>query len=156
MQPLLNYLCRFLYFDFIPTKNQKMTKPKIYQRSNYGTMEINRSFDKEELRDLSNWLKVLCEPNRLLLLEQIIQGVQCNCELGKTLDMAPNLVSHHLKVLQEAGIIKAERNPLDSRWIVYTINEDSLDMLHKIMSRFLDRQRIMPRKISCGPKEKVN
>lgn len=117
-------------------------------------MKIGQHFDKKELVDLSNWLKVLCEPNRLFLLEKIIQGVQCNCELGETLDMAPNLVSHHLKVLQEAGLIKAERNSADSRWIVYTINEDSLETIQNIMTIFLDHQRIMPRKITCGPKVK--
>lgn len=119
-------------------------------------MKISQGFEKKELLDLSGALKVLCEPNRLFLLEQIIQGVQCNCELGETLGMAPNLVSHHLKVLQEAGLIKAERNSLDSRWVVYTINEETLETLHKLITNFLDRQRIMPQKINCVPKEKVN
>lgn len=119
-------------------------------------MKSPQKFNKEDLVHLSSWLKVLCEPNRLFLLEKIIQGVQCNCELGETLDMAPNLVSHHLKVLQEAGILKAKRNSLDSRWIVYTIDEEVLEKLGNTLSNFLNRQRIMPRKITCGPKEKVN
>jgi len=57
-------------------------------------------FSCEELTTFSRWLKVICEPNRLLLLEKIIEGVQCNCELGDALQMAPNLISHHLSVLR--------------------------------------------------------
>jgi ArsR family transcriptional regulator len=53
-------------------------------------------FSNEELANFAQRLKVICEPNRLLLLEKIIEGVQCNCELGDALQMAPNLISHHL------------------------------------------------------------
>jgi len=113
---------------------------------------MNKELSKEELEKLSDWLKVICEPNRLFLLEQIIQGVQCNCEIGENLQMAPNLVSHHLKVLQEAGLVKAERNPSDSRWIFYSINEEALNHLNSFISHFLDSKRISPRKITCGPK----
>jgi len=43
------------------------------------------------------WLKVIAEPTRLYLLEKIMEGVQCNCELGKERGLAPNLVSHHYR-----------------------------------------------------------
>ena len=115
---------------------------------------MNKELSTKELEKLSRWLKVLCEPNRLFLLEQIIQGVQCNCEIGENLQMAPNLVSHHLKVLQEAGLVEAERNTSDSRWIFYSINEETLNHLNLIISDFLDSNRIRPREITCGPKIK--
>ena len=60
-------------------------------------------FSNNQLADLTRWLKVICEPNRLMLLEQIIQGVQCNCELGSALQMAPNLISHHLGILRKSA-----------------------------------------------------
>ena len=71
-------------------------------------------FSNDQLADLTRWLKVICEPNRLLLLEQIIEGVQCNCELGDALQMAPNLISHHLGVLRESGLVDVERDPIDA------------------------------------------
>ena len=109
-------------------------------------------FSNEQLTELGRWLKVISEPNRLLLLEKIIQGVQCNCELGDALQMAPNLISHHLSVLREAGLIEAERDPVDGRWVYYSININTMEELRTLIGDFFDTNRIQPRRFTCGPK----
>lgn len=108
-----------------------------------------------DLDRLASRLKVLAEPKRLLILEMIIQGMQCNCELGDALQMAPNLISHHLSKLREAGLINAERDPLDSRWIYYSINQAALDELNGTVGVFFDPERIQPRRLTCGPQVQV-
>jgi len=108
-------------------------------------------FSNEELADFARWLKIICEPNRLLLLEKIIEGVQCNCELGDALQMAPNLISHHLSVLREAGLIETERDPIDARWVYYSINPKAMEELRSIFSNYFDTSRIQPRRLTCGP-----
>lgn len=108
-------------------------------------------FSNDELATFNRWLKVICEPNRLLLLEKIIEGVQCNCELGDALQMAPNLISHHLSVLKEAGLIEAEHDPIDSRWIYYSINPKAMEELGSLFGDFFDKSRIQPRRLTCGP-----
>jgi ArsR family transcriptional regulator len=70
-----------------------------------------------DLKWLASQLKVLAEPKRLRILHMVMEGVQCNCELGDALDMAPNLISHHLRVLREAGLVDVERDPDDARWV---------------------------------------
>ena len=105
----------------------------------------------EQITELGRWLKVICEPNRLLLLEKIIQGVQCNCELGDALQMAPNLISHHLTVLREAGLIETERDPMDGRWVYYSINTKAMEELGSLFGDFFDTNRIQSRKLTCGP-----
>ena len=62
-----------------------------------------------DLQTLADRLKVLAEPKRLLILHLLMEGVQCNCELGDALQMAPNLISHHLSVLRQAGLVDVER-----------------------------------------------
>lgn len=111
----------------------------------------NSSFSDEKLADFTRWLKVICEPNRLLLLEKIIGGVQCNCELGDATQMAPNLISHHLSVLREAGLIEAERDPVDARWVYYSINHKAMEDLRSLFGDFFDLRRIQPRRLICGP-----
>jgi ArsR family transcriptional regulator len=96
-------------------------------------------------------LKVLAEPNRLLILEMIIQGIQCNCELGDALQMAPNLISHHLSKLREAGLVNVERDPSDARWMYYSVNQTALDELNAMFGAFFDPKRILPRRHTCGP-----
>jgi ArsR family transcriptional regulator len=104
-----------------------------------------KTFSNDDLIRSAQWLKIICEPNRLLLLEKIIEGVQCNCELGQALQIAPNLISHHLSVLREAGLITAERDPVDNRWVYYSINPIMMDDLQAFFAEFFNKDRIQPR-----------
>ena len=101
--------------------------------------------------EIATMLKVLADPRRLQILEALMNGIQCNCELGKFLDMAPNLISHHLRVLREAGLVEVERDPLDQRWIYYSVNERTLESWRRVFGAFLDPARIKPRRTTCGP-----
>ncbi len=94
------------------------------------------------LQDLAAQLKVLAEPRRLLILHLLMEGVQCNCELGDALDMPANLISFHLRALREAGLITAERDVLDARWIYYSINRPALENLVRVFGAFFDPARI--------------
>jgi ArsR family transcriptional regulator len=117
-----------------------------------GAEMEKRVFSNEEISELGRWLKVISEPNRLLLLEKIIEGVQCNCEMGDALQMAPNLISHHLGVLREAGLVRIERDPMDARWVYYSINPKAMAELRKFLGDFFDPNRIQPRRLTCGPR----
>ncbi|MBW6465899.1 MAG: metalloregulator ArsR/SmtB family transcription factor [Brevefilum sp.] len=103
------------------------------------------------ISEMANLLKILSEPNRLGILEKIMDGVQCNCELGDALQIAPNLISHHLSVLRDAGLIETERDPLDARWVYYSININKLEELRMVCNEFFDPKRVKPRMIACGP-----
>jgi ArsR family transcriptional regulator len=104
------------------------------------------------LQQFAEQLKVLAEPNRLLIFNLLMEGVQCNCELGDKLQMAPNLISHHLGKLRAAGLVEVERDPVDSRWVYYSINRAALSELSAVLDEFLDPERIQQRHPSCGPK----
>ncbi len=103
------------------------------------------------LQTLARWLKVLSEPKRLLIFDLLMQGVQCNCELGEALGIPPNLMSHHLRALREAGLVDVERDALDARWMYYSINRQALDELNAAFGVFFDPERIQPRRLTCGP-----
>lgn len=114
-------------------------------------MELNQS-SPPNLQVVVEYLKVLAEPNRLQIFNLLMEGVQCNCELGDKLQMAPNLISHHLRVLREAGLIDMERDPLDSRWVYYSINRSALDRFNQVLHVFLDPGRIQQKQAACGPR----
>ena len=101
---------------------------------------------------LAAMLKVLADPNRLRIFNLLMEGVQCNCELGDQLQMAPNLISHHLSVLRQAGLVQAERDTEDSRWVYYSINRAALEELNATFGAFFDPGRIKSRLPACGPR----
>jgi ArsR family transcriptional regulator, arsenate/arsenite/antimonite-responsive transcriptional repressor len=107
------------------------------------------------LETLVDRLKVLAEPKRLLIFNLLMEGVQCNCELGDALQMPPNLISHHLSKLRAAGLVDVERDAVDSRWIYYSINRAALDELNSAFGTFFNPTRIQPRRLTCGPQTLV-
>jgi ArsR family transcriptional regulator len=100
---------------------------------------------------LADRLKVLADPTRLVILDLLMEGVQCNCYLGDRLGLTLNLISHHLKVLREANLVNVEHDPFDARWMYYSVNQKELAELREQLSAFLDPQRIQPRLPMCGP-----
>ena len=108
------------------------------------------------LEILTERLKVLAEPKRLLIFNLLMEGVQCNCELGDFLDMPPNLISHHLSKLRAAGLVDVERDAADSRWIYYSVNRSALEELNSAFSMFFDPGRIKSRRPTCGPKNLIS
>lgn len=96
-------------------------------------------------------LKVLADSRRLRIIDLLMDGVQCNCEIGDHLEMAPNLISHHLGILRKAGLIITERDPVDARWVYYSINEQMMEQLSQRFSSFFDVSKIKPRRPDCGP-----
>ncbi len=104
-----------------------------------------------DLRRLADRLKVLAEPKRLLILHLLMEGVHCNCELGDALKLPPNLISHHLRLLRQAGLVDVERDVLDARWVYYSLNRRALEELNDAFGGFFDPARIKPRRPTCGP-----
>lgn len=100
---------------------------------------------------LAERLKLLANPKRLQILHLLMEGVQCNCELGELLDMPPNLISHHLSLLRRAGLVDMERDAVDSRWVYYSLNQEEMAQINEMFGSFFDLARIKPRHPTCGP-----
>lgn len=109
---------------------------------------------KTDLTVLSHLLKVIAEPKRLEILALLLEGTHCNCEMGDRLNMAPNLISHHLRVLHDAGLIETERDVNDARWVYYSINAAALNKLVETLQNFMDTSSIHSRILNCGPRSK--
>ncbi len=78
----------------------------------------------DELARRAGLFKALSDPLRLAILDRLTAGPSCVCDLRDELDIAGNLLSHHLKVLREAGLVRAERQ---GRWVTYAIETDALE-----------------------------
>jgi len=111
--------------------------------------------DTAVIEQLARQLKVLGEPNRLRIVQLLREGVQCNCELVDALDMTPNLISHHLRILREAGLVVVERDAVDARWMYYSLDRAALAQLTALFGQFFDPARIKERHPACGPQGNV-
>lgn len=62
-----------------------------------------------ETERITQLLKLMAEPSRLRLLQVLIHEEVCVCDLAEILDMTPSAVSHQLRLLRSAGIVKPRR-----------------------------------------------
>ncbi len=105
---------------------------------------------EQELNEIITVLKALSEPNRLRIFAELMNGDSCNRELQDNLDLAPNLLSHHLRVLSDAGLVSSRRDQIDGRWIYYSVDREAAVRWQSWFKQFLDPSRIQER-ILCGP-----
>lgn len=68
-------------------------------------------------------LKALADQTRLRIIDLLRGNERCVCELRDQLDVPQPLLSFHLKVLRNAGIIGDRR---DGRWVHYSLESDAL------------------------------
>lgn len=101
-------------------------------------------------------LKALADPNRLRIFDLLMQNDSCNCELNTTLGLAPNLLSHHLRVLREAGLIDDRRDTLDGRWIYYAVNRERVGQCRAWLDQLLNPARLRERPLLCGPEGQLS
>jgi ArsR family transcriptional regulator, arsenate/arsenite/antimonite-responsive transcriptional repressor len=84
--------------------------------------------------ELSRLFKALGDPVRLRLVSLIGSqegGEACVCELTEVFDLTGPTISHHLKVLREAGLISGERR---GTWVYYRVDPDALHRLSEVLS----------------------
>lgn len=67
-------------------------------------------------------LAAVADPVRWTVLRQLSAGQACVCDLQASIDLPPNLLSYHLKVLREAGLVTTTRR---GRWIDYALAADA-------------------------------
>lgn len=64
--------------------------------------------------------KALGDENRLHILRLLNKGELCGCELLTSLDIGQSTLSHHMKILSEAGLINCNKV---GKWCRYSLNE---------------------------------
>lgn len=66
----------------------------------------------------SQMLKAMADPNRLKIIDLLSCGTLCACDILTHFDFSQPTLSHHMKVLQAAGIVTARK---EGRWQHYTL-----------------------------------
>lgn len=63
--------------------------------------------------------KAFCDENRLRILELLQSGEKCACRLLEDLNIQQSTLSHHMRILCDAGIVKGRK---DGKWMHYSID----------------------------------
>src|SRR6516165_8800363 len=84
--------------------------------------------------DLARTLKALADPTRLRLVSMVAAhdgGEACVCELTEPLGLTQPTISHHLKILVDAGIFTRDKRGV---WAYYALVLSALEALSAVLS----------------------
>jgi len=84
--------------------------------------------------ELARVFKAMGDPVRLRLLSLIAShdgGEACVCDLSEVFELTGPTISHHLKVLREAGLVTGDRR---GTWIYYRVRPDALRLASAVLA----------------------
>lgn len=94
----------------------------------------NNSKTGKDFAEVESFLKLINEPNRLKILCLLRYQEKCVCDIWKEIDLAQNLVSHHLRALKDFGLIDSRQ---EGRKVIYSTNKKIADKYIKLLNKFL-------------------
>jgi ArsR family transcriptional regulator len=80
----------------------------------------------EQAEQVSGLLKAIADPVRLRLMSMVLShegGEACVCDLTPAFDLSQPTISHHLKVLHEAGLLDREKRGV---WVYYKAKPEAM------------------------------
>ncbi|MFF8481919.1 ArsR/SmtB family transcription factor [Streptomyces antibioticus] len=89
--------------------------------------------ERDEAERLALMLKAIADPTRLQIfriIERAPAGEACVCDLADCLGFRQPTVSHHLKIMTEAGLLNRERR---GTWSWYSVDYDGLNKVRAIL-----------------------
>jgi DNA-binding transcriptional ArsR family regulator len=80
-----------------------------------------------ERDELAARFKALADPTRVAIVNQLSAADEvCVCNLTETFDLSQPTISHHLKILREAGLVESSRR---GTWAYYRLVPEAIDAL---------------------------
>lgn len=71
-------------------------------------------------------MKALSDPKRVKIIDMLSYGALCACDILEQFDFTQPTLSHHIKVLVDAGLVTVEKT---GTWHHYSLNEMKVDQL---------------------------
>jgi ArsR family transcriptional regulator len=86
--------------------------------------------DADAAEDLAATFKALADPTRVAIVNRLASGEPCCvCDLTATFELSQPTVSHHLRVLREAGLVEAERR---GTFAYYLLADEAAERLRSV------------------------
>lgn len=89
--------------------------------------EVQSRMPKEEtLYDLAEFFKVFGDSTRIRILWALAESEMCVCDIANLLNMTQSAISHQLRVLKQAALVKYRR---DGKIVYYSLDDDHIKQI---------------------------
>lgn len=83
------------------------------------------------MKEKADIFKALGDETRLTIIDMLSCGEICACEIIEGLHLTQPTISHHMKILQQVGLVKARKN---GRWMHYSIDKEKIEEVKEFIS----------------------
>ncbi|MBQ7706426.1 MAG: helix-turn-helix transcriptional regulator [Lachnospiraceae bacterium] len=85
--------------------------------------------EEEILYDLAELFKVFGDTTRIKILYTLFEAEMCVCDIAEILNMTQSAISHQLKILKNAKLVKSRR---DGKQIIYALDDEHVGSIIKM------------------------
>jgi ArsR family transcriptional regulator len=127
--------CQFLlHTDRVTTSATAQALPVLPDAEGCCAPLLREPITASQAAALARMLKALADPTRLRLVSMVAAhdgGEACVCDLTEPLGLTQPTISHHLKILVDAGIFSREKRGV---WAYYSLIPAVMDSLSSVLS----------------------
>lgn len=87
-------------------------------------LSMGGELDIAEEREVAAIFKAFCDENRIRIIKLLRTGEKCACELLEEINVTQPTLSHHMKILCDAGIVVGRK---EGKWTYYSISEKGVE-----------------------------
>ena len=87
--------------------------------------------NRVEAGRLADFFKALGDETRLSIVRLLMGKELCVCDIIDAFNISQPAISHHLKILKNAGIVNDTR---EGKWIYYSLNPQALEMIEAFLT----------------------
>ena len=80
-------------------------------------------------------MESLSDPIRINILELMMGGEICVCDIVKVTGLSQSKISYHIKILKDSGLISDRQ---EGRWVYYSLNKESLFLIKEWITSLTD------------------
>lgn len=97
---------------------------------------------------VAEMFKALGDETRLAIVQMLLGKELCVCDVLDAFDMSQPTISHHLKILRQAGLVQDERQ---GKWIYYRLNPAAFKLLSGVIDVIQNQAERKERKLPVSP-----
>lgn len=102
------------------------------KKSDITMLEISTS------QELAEFFKVFGDPTRLNIINALFESRLCVCDLAKLLSMSPSAISHQLRLLRQARLVRYEKI---GRAVFYELDDEHIKQIfHQGLEHILEKR----------------
>lgn len=95
-------------------------------------LECEMKFMEQVYIDTAKMLRAMSDPKRLRIVDMLSCGELCGCKILEEFHITQPTLSHDMKVLAEAGIVKQKR---EGKNIYYSLNTEALSVMYQTLGQ---------------------